>query len=251
LGELATLGTSCPDHFLRTKIRPLLLNIDPAKPVIGALLDSLDDALADYRAGYAAYYERCKRPTSPPMRDPNAVVYLIPGIGMLTFAKKQGDRADCGGVLHQRDSTSCAAHPASTPTWDCPSRKRSISSIGCWRKRNSSGLPSRRALLADALVTGGAGGIGLAISRRLLADGACVVLADIDPEALVTAATDLAAKQFGPNVIDTVLVDVTSEVAVAAALDHVARGFGASISLSATRALPPLPPLKTLRSMCE
>jgi rhamnulose-1-phosphate aldolase/alcohol dehydrogenase len=87
LTELATLGTSCPDHFLRTKIRPQILNFDPAKPDVDALLASLDAALADYRQGYTAYYERCKRPTSPPMRDPNAVVYLIPSVGMLTFAK--------------------------------------------------------------------------------------------------------------------------------------------------------------------
>src|SRR5581483_1937618 len=76
--ELAALGTSCPDHFLRTKIRPLLIVADGS---------GLAEAVAAYRAGYAAYYERCKRPDSPPMRDPNPVVYLVPGIGMITFAR--------------------------------------------------------------------------------------------------------------------------------------------------------------------
>ena len=80
LKPLAALGTSCPDHFLRTKIRPLVLSHD-------ADAAALDAALAAYRADYAAYYERCKHPDSPAMRDPNAVVYLIPQVGMITFAK--------------------------------------------------------------------------------------------------------------------------------------------------------------------
>ena len=87
LTELATLGTSCPDHFLRTKIRPLILDFGLAKPDVDALQGRLDEALAEYRKEYAAYYQRCRRATSPPMRDPNPVVYLIPGVGMLTFAK--------------------------------------------------------------------------------------------------------------------------------------------------------------------
>ena len=87
LKPLAALGTSCPDHFLRTKIRPLVLPFDPAANNLDAVVASLDESLAAYRADYAAYYERCKRPNSPAMRDPNAVIYLIPGVGMLSFAK--------------------------------------------------------------------------------------------------------------------------------------------------------------------
>ena len=87
LKPLAALGTSCPDHFLRTKIRPLVLPFDPAAANLDAVVASLDDSLAAYRADYAAYYERCKRPNSPAMRDPNAVIYLVPGVGMLSFAK--------------------------------------------------------------------------------------------------------------------------------------------------------------------
>ena len=84
---LAALGTSCPDHFLRTKIRPLVLPYDPTARNLDAVIASLDKTLADYRADYAAYYERCKHPNSPAMRDPNAVIYLVPGVGMLSFAK--------------------------------------------------------------------------------------------------------------------------------------------------------------------
>jgi rhamnulose-1-phosphate aldolase/alcohol dehydrogenase len=225
LSELATLGTSCPDHFLRTKIRPLLLNIDPAKPVIGALLDSLDEALAEYRAGYAAYYERCKRPTSPPMRDPNAVVYLIPGVGMLTFAKDKVTARIAGEFYINAINVMRGASGVDTYV-GLPEQEAFDIEYWLLEEAKLRRTPKPKSLAGrTALVTGGAGGIGLAISRRLLADGACVVLADIDAEALVTAATDLR-KQFGPNVIDTVIVDVTSEVAVAAALDHVARGFG-------------------------
>ena len=87
LATLAPLGTSCPDHFLRTKIRPLVVDFDPALGNIEEVLDGLAEQIAAYRVDYTAYYERCKRPNSPDLRDPNAVVYLIPGVGMITFAK--------------------------------------------------------------------------------------------------------------------------------------------------------------------
>src|SRR5579872_6995076 len=87
LRPLAALGTSCPDHFLRTKIRPLVLPFDPTVRNLDAVIASLDKDLGGYRADYAGYYERCKRPDSPAMRDPNPVIYLVPGVGMLSFAK--------------------------------------------------------------------------------------------------------------------------------------------------------------------
>ncbi len=91
LEELAALGTSCPDHFLRTKICPLVVTFDPAATDLSAAIDAtaaqLDEQVAAYRDHYGAYYERCKHDNSPAMRDPNAVVYLIPGVGMITFAK--------------------------------------------------------------------------------------------------------------------------------------------------------------------
>ncbi|MEO0918843.1 MAG: bifunctional rhamnulose-1-phosphate aldolase/short-chain dehydrogenase, partial [Pseudomonadota bacterium] len=84
---LAALGTSCPDHFLRTKIRPLVVDLDPTEVNVDAVLESLPDQVAAYRDDYAAYYARCKHDDSPAIRDPNAVVYLVPGVGMITFAK--------------------------------------------------------------------------------------------------------------------------------------------------------------------
>src|SRR5690606_7997530 len=87
LRPLAALGTSCPDHFLRTKIRPLVINFDPATSDVDAVIAGIETQIDAYREDYAAYYERCKHANSPPMRDPNAVVYLMPGVGMFTFAK--------------------------------------------------------------------------------------------------------------------------------------------------------------------
>ena len=93
MAELAALGTSCPDHFLRTKIRPLVVDFDPSKPDIAATVAGLGEAVSAYRDGYAAYYDACKHPDSPAMRDPNAVVYLIPGVGMIIFAMTRRRRA--------------------------------------------------------------------------------------------------------------------------------------------------------------
>jgi rhamnulose-1-phosphate aldolase/alcohol dehydrogenase len=225
LTELATLGTSCPDHFLRTKIRPLILDFDPAKPDVDALLGGLDEALARYRQEYAAYYQRCRRATSPPMRDPNAVVYLIPGVGMLTFAKDKATARIAGEFYINAINVMRGASGVDTYV-GLPEQEAFDIEYWLLEEAKLKRMPKPKSLAArTALVTGGAGGIGLAISRRLLAEGACVVLADIDSEALVTAAADLR-KRFGPDVIDTVLVDVTSEAAVGAALERVALGFG-------------------------
>ncbi|TIU92793.1 MAG: bifunctional rhamnulose-1-phosphate aldolase/short-chain dehydrogenase, partial [Mesorhizobium sp.] len=90
LRPLAALGTSCPDHFLRTKIRPLVIEFDPKNSDVDAVIARLADDVAEYRVSYQAYYDRCKHVDSPPVRDPNAVVYLMPGVGMFTFA---GDKA--------------------------------------------------------------------------------------------------------------------------------------------------------------
>lgn len=225
LTELAKLGTSCPDHFLRTKIRPLILDFDPSKPDVGALLGSLDGALEGYREEYSAYYQRCRRPTSPPMRDPNAVVYLIPGVGMLTFAKDKATARIAGefyvnAINVMRGASGIDSYVA------LPEQEAFDIEYWLLEEAKLQRMPRPKSLAGRiALVTGGAGGIGLAISRRLLTDGACVVLADIDADALQAAAVELR-KQFGPDVVDTVHVDVTNEAAVEAALDRVVLGFG-------------------------
>ncbi|NEA37640.1 bifunctional rhamnulose-1-phosphate aldolase/short-chain dehydrogenase, partial [Streptomyces sp. SID13031] len=87
LQPLARLGTSCPDHFLLTKIRPLVVGFDPAKPDVDGVVAGLEASLEAYRADYTRYYESCKHDNSPKMRDPNPVIFLIPGVGMLSFAR--------------------------------------------------------------------------------------------------------------------------------------------------------------------
>jgi rhamnulose-1-phosphate aldolase/alcohol dehydrogenase len=159
------------------------------------------------------------------MRDPNAVVYLIPGVGMLTFAKDKATARIAGEFYVNAINVMRGASGVDTYV-GLPEQEAFDIEYWLLEEAKLQRMPKPKSLAGrTALVTGGAGGIGLAISRRLLTEGACVVLADIDSDALVTAAADLR-KQFGPDVIDTALVDVTNEAAVGAALGRVALGFG-------------------------
>ena len=143
LKSLAALGTSCPDHFLRTKIRPLVLPYDPTSRNLDAVVASLDKTLADYRADYAAYYERCKHPNSPAMRDPNAVIYLVPGVGMLSFAKDKSTARIASEFYVNAINVMRGSTSVGTLCRDFRSRKRSISNIGCWKRRSFSACRSR------------------------------------------------------------------------------------------------------------
>jgi rhamnose utilization protein RhaD (predicted bifunctional aldolase and dehydrogenase) len=134
LGHLAPLGTSCPDHFLRTKIRPLIVPAD----VDAAALDAL---IEGYCSGYAAYYERCKHPDSPKMRDPNPVIYLVPGVGMLSFAKDKATARIAAEFYVNAINVMRGASGVSA----CPSRKLSTSSIGFWKRQSSRACRSRGA----------------------------------------------------------------------------------------------------------
>jgi rhamnulose-1-phosphate aldolase/alcohol dehydrogenase len=131
LRSLAALGTSCPDHFLRTKIRPLVVDYDPAKDNLDEVLAGLDGALDAYRADYAAYYERCKHADSPAMRDPNPVVYLVPGVGMITFARDKATARIAGEFYVNAVNVMR------------PSRKPSTSSTGCSRRPSCSACRRR------------------------------------------------------------------------------------------------------------
>jgi rhamnulose-1-phosphate aldolase/alcohol dehydrogenase len=225
LKALAALGTSCPDHFLRTKIRPLVLPFDPAARNLDAVLASLDKDLADYRAGYAAYYERCKHPDSPPMRDPNAVIYLASGVGMLSFAKDKATARIAAefyinaiNVMRGSAGVSRYVGLAEQEAFD----------IEYWllEEAKLQRLPKPKSLAGRvALVTGGAGGIGQAIAARLMGEGACAVLADIDAQSLDATVADFA-KRFGKDAVAGVHVDVTSEPAVEAAFREALLAYG-------------------------
>ncbi len=225
LRELAHLGTSCPDHFLRTKIRPLVLAFDPAKPDVAGLVGSLDEALAAYRHEYTQYYERCRRPSSPAMRDPNPVVYLIPGVGMLTFAR---DKATARIAAEFYINAINVMRGASGVDEYVGLPEHEAFDIEYWllEEAKLQRMPKPKSLAGRvALVTGGAGGIGRAVAVRLLSEGACVVLADIDRQALAETARQLQGR-FGSDPLAVVPVDVTDERAVQEALDRAVLQFG-------------------------
>jgi rhamnulose-1-phosphate aldolase/alcohol dehydrogenase len=225
LKALAALGTSCPDHFLRTKIRPLVLPFDPAARNLDAVVASLDNSLADYRADYEAYYGRCKRPDSPPIRDPNAVIYLVPGVGMLSFAK---DKATARIAAEFYVNAINVMRGASSVSRYVGLKEQEAFNIEYWRLEEAKlqRMPRPKSLAGRvALVTGGAGGIGKAIAARLMGEGACVVLADIDAKSLDAALVDFG-KRFGKDAVAGVHVDVTSEPAVEAAFHEAVLAFG-------------------------
>ena len=225
LRELAALGTSCPDHFLRTKIRPLVLNLDPADGSLDAVVAGLDGALADYAAHYAGYYERCRRPDSPAMRDPNAVIYLIPGVGMLSFAK---DKATARIAAEFYVNAINVMRGASGVDTYVGLAEQEAFDIEYWllEEAKLQRMPKPRSLAGRvAFVTGGAGGIGGAIADRYLAEGACAVLADIDASALDAAVARFGAR-YGTDSVRGVVVDVTSEDAVARAFDDAVLAYG-------------------------
>ena len=225
MGRLAALGTSCPDHFLRTKIRPLVVDFDPAKGDVDAVLAGLPDAVAAYRDDYAAYYERCKRADSPAMRDPNAVVYLVPGVGMITFAKDKAT-ARISGEFYVNAINVMRGADAVSEYRGLPEQEAFDIEYWLLEEAKLQRMPAPKALAGRvALVTGGAGGIGTATAARYLREGACVMLADIDADALADTAKALAG-QFGADVVRTVQMDVTDEAAVDAAYADVAVEFG-------------------------
>jgi rhamnulose-1-phosphate aldolase/alcohol dehydrogenase len=225
LDALAPLGTSCPDHFLRTKIRPLVLSFDPARESVDDLVARLEPAIEAYRADYAAYYGRCKRPNSPAMRDPNPVVHLIPGVGMITFAADKATARIAGEFYVNAINVMRGATTVSTYR-GLPEQEAFDIEYWLLEEAKLQRMPKPKGLAGRvAFVTGGAGGIGSATAARLLREGACVVIADIDREAL-DVAVDEFGKAFGKDNVRGTIADVTSEEAVAEAFTEAALAFG-------------------------
>lgn len=223
--RLAALGTSCPDHFLRTKICPLVVDFDPANPDVDATLAGLTDAVANYREGYKAYYERCKKADSPAIRDPNAVVYLIPGVGMITFAKDKAT-ARISGEFYVNAINVMRGADAVSEYQGLPEQEAFDIEYWLLEEAKLQRMPKPKSLAGRvALVTGGAGGIGSATAERYLREGACVVLADIDDTALAATAENLTSR-YSADVVRTVNMNVTDEAAVIAAFDSTSAEFG-------------------------
>jgi len=218
--ELANLGTSCPDHFLRTKIRPLVLHSDPAVAKATAA-----ETIARYRSDYQAYYERCHRSDSPPMRDANPVVLLMPSVGMFTFAK---DKATARIAAEFYCNAIGVMRGASGVDEYLGLPEREAFDIEYWGLEEAKlrRQPTPKPLAGRvAIVTGGAGGIGGAIAARFLADDACVVLFDNDEAALERVGEEFAQK-FGKDRTRITRCDVTDEASVARAFAFAAREYG-------------------------
>ncbi|MGP4671969.1 bifunctional rhamnulose-1-phosphate aldolase/short-chain dehydrogenase [Agrobacterium salinitolerans] len=225
LKPLGNLGTSCPDHFLRTKIRPLILNLDTANPDVDALTAGLDAALEAYRADYTRYYETCRHENSPKMRDPNPVIFLIPGVGMLSFAKDKATARIAGefyvNAINVMRGASTVSEYQGLP-------EQEAFDIEYWllEEAKLQRMPKPKSLAGRvAFVTGGAGGIGRATAERLAGEGACVVLADIDEAALEAARGDFV-KRYSGDAVRTVKLDVTQEDAVISAFAEASVEFG-------------------------
>ncbi|MFN4154073.1 MAG: bifunctional rhamnulose-1-phosphate aldolase/short-chain dehydrogenase [Paracoccaceae bacterium] len=225
LETLAPLGTSCPDHFLRTKIRPLVVAFNPAAPDLDATVATLAAAVDAYRDDYAAYYDRCKHDNSPALRDPNAVVYLVPGVGMITFALDKATARISGEFYVNAINVMRGASLVSTYQ-ALPEQEAFDIEYWLLEEAKLQRMPRPKALAGRvALVTGGAGGIGAATAERLLTEGACVLLADIDDAAAKDVAAGMA-KVFGADVVRSVAMNVTDESQVIAAYATAAVEFG-------------------------
>jgi rhamnulose-1-phosphate aldolase/alcohol dehydrogenase len=220
LDKLAPLGTSCPDHFLRTKIAPLVL--DPSKIEDSAYLDTV---FAEYREGYKQYYEACKHPNSPAMRDPNPVVILYPGVGMFTFAKDK-TMARLASEYYTNAINVMKGAEAISEYTALP--RQEAFNIEYWllEEAKLQRMPKPKALSGRiAMVTGSAGGIGKAIAKRFAEEGACVVLNDINEERLAGAKEEFI-KKFGKDSVATTLLNVTNAQSITDAMDASSLAFG-------------------------
>ena len=220
LAKLAPLGTSCPDHFLRTKIAPLVL--DPAKIEDKAYLDSVFE---DYRTGYKAYYDACKHPNSPAMRDPNPVVILYPGVGMFTFAKDKTMARLASEYYTNAINVMKGAEAVSEYT-ALPHQEAFDIEYWLLEEAKLQRMPKPKALSGRiALITGSAGGIGKAIAKKFAEEGACVILNDINQERL-DAATEEFLKLFGKDAVASTLLNVTDKDSAFLAFENTALAFG-------------------------
>ncbi|NRA14895.1 MAG: bifunctional rhamnulose-1-phosphate aldolase/short-chain dehydrogenase [Oceanospirillaceae bacterium] len=225
LDQLAALGTSCPDHFLRTKIKPIVLDYNPQQDNLAQVIEALEQNLIVYRADYAAYYERCKQVDSPAIRDANPVVYLIPGVGMLTFAKDKATARIAGefylnAINVMRDANAVDQY--------CGLEEQEAFNIEYWllEEAKLQRMPKPKSLAGRiALITGGAGGIGRATAEKLLGEGACVVLTDIDKQGLQDSVQHFS-NIYGRDVVTAIEMDVTDEQQVQQAFDFAALSFG-------------------------
>ncbi|MEU8569031.1 bifunctional aldolase/short-chain dehydrogenase [Streptomyces pathocidini] len=219
--RLAALGTSCPDHFLRTKVRPLVLDLPAGAPLEEAVA-RLKELHAAYREDYRAYYERHAGPDSPAMRGADPAIVLVPGVGMFSFGKDKQTARVAGEFYVNAINVMRGAEAVSSYA---PIEESEKFRIEYWELEEAKlrRMPAPRPLATRvALVTGAGSGIGKAIAQRLVAEGACVVVADLNADGAAAVAEELG----GPDKAVAVTVDVTSEEQIAAAFAAASLAFG-------------------------
>ncbi len=219
--RLAALGTSCPDHFLRTKVRPMVLDLPPDAP-LEEVVTRLGELHAAYRADYAAYYQRHAGPDSPPMRGADPAIVLVPGVGMFSCGASKQTARVAGEFYVNAINVMRGAEALSTYA---PIDEAEKFRIEYWALEEAklARMPKPRPLATRiALVTGAGSGIGRAIALRLAAEGACVVVADRDSGSAAAVAAELG----GPDFAVACTADVTDEEQVAAAVAAAALAFG-------------------------
>ncbi len=227
LAKLAPLGTSCPDHFLRTKISPLVLELAPDADLSDkdVVKQQLIPPFEAYRNMYTEYYEACKHANSPAMRDPNPVVILYPGVGMFTFAKNKNTARLASEYYINAINVMKGAEAVSEYT---ALPRQEAFNIEYWllEEAKLQRMPKPKALSGKvALVTGSAGGIGKAIAKKFAEEGACVILNDINEERLAGAQEEFIRK-FGKDSVASTLLNVTDQASTAQAIKNAALAFG-------------------------
>lgn len=223
LKRLAPMGTSCPDHFLRTKIQPLVLPLDKDEDLsdTDAVLSKIQPAFESFRAEYAEYYNACKNDNSPAIRDANPVIIIYPGVGIFSFAKnKQTTRVASEFYINAINVMRGAE--AITKYTSLPRQEAFDIEYWLLEEAKLQRMPKEQTLSRKvALVTGAAGGIGKAIADKLVAEGANVVLTDIDEQSLLEAKAT-----YKRDISSYAICNVTNSNSIAAAFKKACLEFG-------------------------
>jgi rhamnulose-1-phosphate aldolase/alcohol dehydrogenase len=227
LPRLAPMGTSCPDHFLRTKISPLVLDLPPDQDLsdVESIRQQLVPAFEAYREMYKAYYESCKHGNSPPIRDRNPVIILYPGVGLFSFSKdKQTARVAAefyvNAINVMKGAEAISAYTALP--------RQEAFDIEYWllEEAKLQRMPAAKPLSGRvSLITGSAGGIGKAIAKKFIEEGAVVILNDMNAERLADTAAEFETL-YGKDAYTWALLDVTNGSQIQQVLDHAAISFG-------------------------
>ena len=227
LDRLAPMGTSCPDHFLRTKISPLVLQLAPDADLsdLGQLKAAIEPQIVAYRNMYTDYYNNCRHANSPALRDPNPVVIIYPGVGMFTFAKDKSTARVSSEFYINAINVMRGAEAISAYT-SLPHQEAFNIEYWLLEEAKLQRMPKPKSLSGKiALVTGSAGGIGKSIARKFLEEGACVMLSDMDADRL-SASVDELKKIFGRDVVSGAILNVTARETIDAAYSQAALEFG-------------------------